>query len=78
MDKTVVFVSRLWENPEIKIEVTDKAIGLSVNLEDFLVALGKEVGNPTFLITQQMLAGKLKSAAATVVQQMKAESARGM
>lgn len=78
MDKHVVLVSRIWKSPDIHIDVTDEGIGLSITLEAFLDALGKEMGNPTFLLTQQMLLDKMKAAAVSVTQAMKAESARVM
>ena len=55
-----------------------QGIQLSVNLEDFIEALGKEMGSPTMLMTKAQLLEKMKSAAEKVTQQMKQESARVM
>lgn len=77
-EKHVVLVSRLWSHPEIRVDIVNEGIGLSMKLDDFLAALVQEVGNPTLLVTKNALAVKLTQASERVTAGMKAESTRAI
>lgn len=44
MEKKLVVISRKWHEPFIRIDVTEVGIGVTMSLEDFIVALAKESG----------------------------------
>jgi len=50
--KSVVTVSRKWDNPKITTTLSDEEIKLQCNLTDFLAALKTEIGSTTFTITK--------------------------
>lgn len=62
MNKEVVLISRNWDKPEIKIQVTDKGIGLEMSLSDFINSIALEIGNPTLLFTTDQLRRNLLDA----------------
>ena len=70
-DRTIVVVSRKWDNPSISITVTNEGLGISMSLDDFVNALASESGNPTLLVTRTQLLTRLKTSALTVVSVMK-------
>ena len=70
-DKSVVVISRRWDNPKINISVTNEGIGMVMSLDKFIVAVGKEMGNPTMLITNKMLVDKLNAVTNVVIDEMK-------
>ena len=67
MDNQLVTVSRKWHEPFIRVDVTSVGIGVTMTLEDFLLALEKEAG-----------CGPLAGAAARVIAGMKRESTKAM
>lgn len=69
-----VRISRQWHNPSIAIAVTDDAIGISIELSDFLRAVAAEMGNPVGIMTRAQLLAKLASAAEAVTVSMKRET----
>lgn len=71
MAKNVVVISRRWGNPKIDISVTGEGISMEMNLTEFVESVASEMGNPTMLVTNKMLADKLKLAVNTVVAEMK-------
>lgn len=66
MNKEVVLISRNWDNPEIKITVTDKGISIEMSLTDFITAVSEETGNPTLMFTTEQLRRNLQLAAGIV------------
>jgi hypothetical protein len=42
MNKTIITISRHWDNPSIKTTVSQEGIALEMNMDDFFVALKKE------------------------------------
>ena len=50
--KSVVTVSRKWDNPKITTTLSDEEIKLQCNLTDFLTALKTEIGSTTFTIAK--------------------------
>lgn len=67
MDNQLVTVSRKWHEPFIRVDVTSIGIGITMTLEDFLLALEKEAG-----------CSPLAAAAARVVAGMKQESVKAL
>lgn len=63
MEKQLVTVSRKWHEPFIRVDVTEVGIGVTMTLEDFLLALAHEAGG-----------GDLTTAGARVISGMKAET----
>lgn len=74
--KQMVVVSRKWNNPSIQMWVNDKEIGLAMTASEFLDSLVAEVGNPTLLVTKQMLRNALEQAANKVFDEMKSHSTK--
>lgn len=69
--KTVVVVSRYWDNPDIQVTVTDRGIGIEMLIEDYVAALAAEMGNPTTLVTRAQLKERMLAAASEVIRKMK-------
>lgn len=63
MEKQLVTISRKWHEPFIRVDVTTVGIGVTMTLEDFLLALEAESG-----------AQGLIAAGARVIAAMKAET----
>jgi hypothetical protein len=72
----VVLVSRQWHSPAISVGISGEGIAIALALPDFLAALVTELGSPATILTRAQLAARLETAAARVVQGMKAETAR--
>lgn len=71
-----VVISRDWHNPTIKIVVTDDSIGISMPLDDFILAVSEEYGNPAATLTKAKHLAGLRAAAAAVTLSMKHETTR--
>lgn len=74
MAKSIVTVSRLWNNPKILVQVTNEGIALTLMLDEFLNAMAAEMGNPTFLVTKAQLLAKMQAAASVVESGVKESS----
>lgn len=72
--KYVVTVSRKWNSPEILVWVNDTEIGMGMALDDFLVAMTQEIGNPALILTQSGLLAKMRTAAPVVEAEMREKS----
>ena len=71
---STVTICREWNNPQIKITVSNKNISLEMTLDDFLIALADEAaepivesiaenaGNPSFWFTKEALTKNLVKA----------------
>jgi hypothetical protein len=70
-EKHNVVISREWNNPKILISVSSEAIAIKMSLEDFLLAVHIEMGNPTFLVTKEALLRRLTMASDKVCAEMK-------
>lgn len=51
MDKSLVTISRKWHEPYVRVDVTDTGIGTTVTLEDFVIAMARELGAPEIILT---------------------------
>lgn len=60
--KTAAVVSRKWDNPTIEAFATVIGVGASMDMQDVLKALVKEIGNPTMMFTQAQLLARLQAA----------------
>jgi hypothetical protein len=76
MEKSIVTVSRHWNNPEILTNITDESISLSIHLSDFISALKEEIGSVTTTITQKSFSDKMDKAVVGVIERIKEESAK--
>ena len=75
-NKTVVTVSRLWNNPHITTTVTNAEISLAMSGDDFIEAMLAELGSPAFVMTQKQLREKFEAAFQKVISGIKEESAK--
>jgi len=73
--KSVVTVSKRWNNPNILVWVHDEGIGMGMKLDDFIIGLAAEVGNPALIMTKAQLLAKIQASAAVVEKTMKEASA---
>jgi len=69
--KSVTIVSRQWHNPSIEAFVTTKGIGASMDVQDVLVALVEQMGNPTMVMTKKQLLTKMQVAWEVVEKEIK-------
>ena len=75
--KDVITISRHWNNPQIRTQLTFEGISLSCSLEDFLTALSQEMGW-TATPTSASTLSKLKTCAEVVCARIKEESVKVM
>lgn len=69
MEKQLVTVSRKWHEPFIRTDITEIGIGVTMTLEDFVIALAAEM---------RVSPDALLSAADRVAKGMKQETAKSM
>ena len=74
MSTSVVTVSRLWNNPEIKTTVSTEGIDLSISLDDFVTAVIQEMGSVAMTFTGNQLRTKVDTAVVKVIKGIKEES----
>ena len=74
MDNQKLVIAREWSHPEIHVWISDESIGMRMGVQDYLIALVEEVGNPTLLLTKAQLLEKLKAANNTVTASVKGYS----
>jgi hypothetical protein len=66
-----VIISRHWHKPEIQYNVTDEGLTIVVKLDDFILALIKEMGNPVAILTKAQLEAKVKAASIAACEKIK-------
>lgn len=64
-------VSRKWNNPEIKVYVNDKEIGVEVDLLTFIDCLVRELNPPRMFLTKGHLDTQLRKSVQNIIQEMK-------
>lgn len=64
--RSAVTVSRHWDSPVIKVSVSHEKIEMELGLDDYLVALAAEIGNPATMLTQAALLARMRVAAERV------------
>lgn len=73
--KSVTIVSRKWNNPTIEAFMTIEEIGAVMSVDDVLVSMVEEMGNPTMMMTKKQLLAKMQAAWEAVSKEIK-ESTR--
>ena len=66
-----VIVSRKWKQPEITTFVDVEQVGSSISLDDYLISLTEEIGNPTMIVSKAALLKRLQDASSVVVIELK-------
>lgn len=74
--KSMVTVSRFWDNPKIFSKVTSDYIALSIDLDDFYAALLDEIGQVATALTKKQMIKKMKLAGNAVIEKIKEESVK--
>ena len=74
--KSIITVSRKWDNPKITTTLSDEEIKLQCKLTDFLNALKTEIGSTTFTVTKSGFNKQFDKAVERVLQGIKEESAK--
>jgi hypothetical protein len=69
--KSVVTVSRKWNEPNIIVWVNNEGIGMGMKMDDYLVALSEVIGNPLFVLTKAQMLQKMREASPAVESEMK-------
>ena len=72
--KSTVVISRHWNKPQINVFVTTAGIQIETAVDDYLVALATEIGNPTMLITKKAMLEALRGASLAVLEKIKEAS----
>ena len=72
--KSVVTVSRRWDNPEIKTTISNESISLEISLEDFKTAMLAEIGSVTTILTREQFKKRFETALVNVIAGVKEES----
>ena len=66
-----VIVSRKWKQPEVTTFVDVEQVGSSISLDDYLISLTEEIGNPTMIVSKAALLKRLQDASSVVVIELK-------
>ena len=66
-----VIVSRKWKQPEVTTFVDVEQVGSSITLDDYLISLTEEIGNPTMIVSKAALLKRLQDASSVVVIELK-------
>jgi hypothetical protein len=74
--KSIVTISRHWNNPKIETTISKAGIVLKCELGDFVSALKAEMGSVTWVFTKQEFEKRLDKAIETVLSGIKEESAK--
>ena len=74
--RTVVTISKEWNNPEIKISISAKEISLELSLADFVSALKQEFVPITRILKQKTFENQLDAAIARVLTKAKQETTK--
>lgn len=73
--KQKMIISRHWNNPEIEVTVMDTGISIIVSLDDFMIALEKELTlHPLQTLTAARRSADLRAAKNIVLTKMKEAS----
>lgn len=72
--KTIVTISRHWNNPKITTTISLEGIALQMNLDDFIIALKQEIGSITTTFTQKTFSLKIDNAVSMILKRVKEES----
>jgi hypothetical protein len=72
--KSIVTISKYWDNPTILTSISAQGISLQIDLVDFIEALIAEVGSVTWVITDKQFRVRLEAACKTVIEGIKEES----
>ena len=76
--KEIVTISRNWNNPNIKVTVTDSDISLSMTMDDFIEAVKKEIGSVRWVVKDDTFEFRLLKAVKTVLEKVKEESIKAV
>lgn len=76
--KEIVTISRYWNQPYIKINVTDESISLSISMDDFLSAVKKEIGSVRWVVKDETFEYRLDKAVRSVLEKIKEESVKAV
>lgn len=71
-----VTISRYWNNPQIKIEITEEEIELKIHIDDFKEAVKQEVGSVLTVFTKAGISQKIDKAFEAIIEGVKEESAK--
>jgi hypothetical protein len=74
--KMAITISRYWNNPKIMTVLWADGISLTCELEDFLLALQKELGSVRWIFRDKTFRAKFEDAVKVVIQRLKQESAK--
>ncbi len=76
--KTVITVSRKWNNPRIKTIISAEGIALSMDIADFKTALLREIGSPLMMFTGKQLSLAIDKAVDNIIAGIKEESTKAV
>lgn len=74
--KIALTVSRYWHNPQILHVIWKDGISLTMSLEDFKVALKKELGSVRWIFRAKTFESLIDKAFESIVSSIKEESAK--
>lgn len=74
--RSIITISRKWNNPQIQTNISLEGIELMMSIEDFKIALLKEIGSITFTFTEKSFNKQLNDAINNILQGIKDESAK--
>ena len=74
--KTVITVSRYWNNPKITTTISKSGISLQMDMEDFVKALKTEIDSVTWVFTKDEFEKRVDAAVEKILRGIKEESVK--
>ena len=73
--KSVLVISRHWNNPHITVHISDDRIAIEIPADDFLKAVAQEITHPALILTRDQLEAELLNALDVTLNKIKESSA---
>lgn len=77
-DKSILTISRKWQQPTVLVKIDIEGIAISVDLVDYIEALIAEIGSIAFVFKKETFAQQLRAANDRVISGLKEESAKAI
>jgi hypothetical protein len=72
--KSVITISRHWNNPKITTTISQEGISLQIDIQDFMKGIVEEMGSIATTFTKSAFEKKLTDAINVVLEKVKEES----
>lgn len=74
--KEMLSIIRKWSHPEIRMWVSNKEIGMAMDLSQFIDSVKKEMGSVTWVFTEAEFNRRFDKAVETVIEEVKKQTVK--